>query len=1240
MQESTKVRNPPTFAGFLGLLARRKFRIGVDHHLRLQRLLETIGGQRDLRDLKTLLCPIFATSVKQQTLFYETFDRYFEGLLSAHRIADLPPPTVQRGEAIETGKPSPALTPQYAKPEAKWPYAMAVAVVFVLVGSFAWWRFRPPPVAPAVQQPRNAAPPKAAAPTPQGVTTTLPQPQVTQQSELQHIFRALRWAAVPVPLMLLGFYELRRYRRRKQVVERKPSRKPPYQWQFDLEETAPKLVDSESFYQTARLMRQRQTGERQQLDVEATIAASIRSAGYPTLQYKSQTRLPEYLMLVDSASPRDHEGLWFNLLAQHLEGEGVYLARYFYRQDPRRCWSADGTNRVDLNELNKRHGSHRLLLVGDGDALLDPITGRLLDWTSLFLSWGERALLTPEPPAHWSWREFTLAHCFAVLPATLDGLRTLIDHFDALGVPELRSWRGDEEPRPAPQWDNTAAVFHLRSYLGEPAFRWLCACATYPELQWGLTLRLGSLPFVQEACIAEESLLKLFRLPWFRVGTIPDEWRSVLIGQLDDATQSQVREALVALLEGGLKQPEKLPEDSWAADACRFQLAAQQGWLARTDRKRLRQILESLRDWPPKRLLRDVTVVGLLEGSSRLGLRLPQLHQVVESLAGPPKRLVLASEKAEQARLKAEAERARQQKAEQVTEERDRLATVQQERRAKEVMAVGLLERASSLGLKLAHRLRYVLYPEGFPAFGLRVATRTACAALLTLALAIGLPKRPPTGGKSGEQRLLPAADSQNQEVVVAGLDRRAQHAAADALMKQMSDLMNRGDWYLASSKYDQAITEYQNGLNLDRENSVLKEKLQRAQLMKQVGDLMNRGDSNFASARYDQAIAEYQKGLNLDGENSVLKEKLQQAQLKKQVGDLMNRGDSNFASARYDQAIAEYQRALHLDPENSVLKGNVLQGKIQGARQKQIGALVNQGDSYYQNGNYDQAIDQYNRALALDRNNQALAHKIQQAQYATASEAAHQVLTRGSRGPFSEDEIAQVLKADVPPKRIAEAARQYGISFQVTPETEARLRKAGATDELLAAIRPLSAGPPRVELAGPVLVKSNPPGAQVFLDGELKGTTDDNGEFKLLELRPGAHKIRLTHAGHEDYEQTANLLAGQPANIAVTLKGRPVAPPPVRTFRVTYKHQAGALIIGNGRIEFRTESDGSNSFESPLNEITYGPYYQRSGSAARATLVAFYLRPRDGKDRVFRSDSTSAILQLLQQLESQRQLK
>jgi Flp pilus assembly protein TadD len=643
-------------------------------------------------------------------------------------------------------------------------------------------------------------------------------------------------------------------------------------------------------------MRQRQIGEGGRLDVEATIGASIQSAGYPTLQYKSETRPPEYLILVDLASPRDHEGLWFNLLAQRLQDEGVYVARYFYNHDPRMCWSADGTDRVDLHELKKRHGSHRLLLMGDGDALLGPITGRLLDWASLLLSWQERALLTPEPPAHWSWREFTLADSFPVLPATLDGLLALMDHFDALGSQELRSWRGDEEPGPAPRWEDPAAIFHLRSYLGEVAFRWLCACAIYPELQWGLTLRLGS-AFVQQTRIGEGSLLKLFRLPWFRVGAISDEWRSVLIDQLDDATQVKVREALVTLLEDGLKRQEKLPEDSWAADACRFQLAVQQGWLARSDPRQLRKTLDSLGDWPRKRMLRDVT-------------------------------------------------------------------------------AVGLLERASGLGLKLPYRLRHVLYSEGLPAFGLRTATRAACAVLLTIALA----KLVSSGRKESQLpygRLTVTANVPGAQIAIDG--------QPDCVTPCDLNLPS-GEHLVAGTKPGYSSVEQNVTLAAGQSRSInlqlaglatpSPKSTAVAEVQGRIEELIKEGEANYRQGKYDAAIRAFFEAIELkpgDAEAAVAHRDLGMALARKK---------------EWDEAIRESRKAIALNPNDALAHSELgvalgHKGDCDGTITEERVALSldpNNAISHYNlgvaleaKGDKRSALDEFQRAHELDSGNPAI---------------------------------------------------------------------------------------------------------------------------------------------------------------------------------------------------------------------------------------------------------------------------
>src|SRR6266849_3155855 len=65
------------FGDFLTHLRRQGLEIGVDHYLRLQELLSKASGDFAPQDLKTILCPILATSKAEQEQFHRAFDSYF-----------------------------------------------------------------------------------------------------------------------------------------------------------------------------------------------------------------------------------------------------------------------------------------------------------------------------------------------------------------------------------------------------------------------------------------------------------------------------------------------------------------------------------------------------------------------------------------------------------------------------------------------------------------------------------------------------------------------------------------------------------------------------------------------------------------------------------------------------------------------------------------------------------------------------------------------------------------------------------------------------------------------------------------------------------------------------------------------------------------------------------------------------------------------------------------------------------
>ncbi|HEX7999124.1 MAG TPA: tetratricopeptide repeat protein [Pyrinomonadaceae bacterium] len=656
------------FGELLTHLRQHGFPIGVDHYLRLQELLDKVGASCAPEDLKTMLSPIFATSRSQQEQFYRAFDSYF---------AIFEPATLREAPArikAATTKPTLHVRPKETKPPArqlipagfqkKWLYIVAPVVLLALVLGIVLLQRRrsaetnqntaeptntnaqqpfgntntgappiievPPPVAqPGFEQPAPGVPypptdPGSVQPAmPQAQASPAAQPDAPPPSPgFYQRYRTLIYLlALLVPLVCFLAYEWYRRRRRRLVLERERRRKAPYAWPVKTNALLPKLFDSEQFYTAARLLRRRQVDEFYRLDVEATVSATIASLGFPSFRYKSASKPPEYLALIDRASFRDHQAQVFNELTKALETEGVFIARYFYEADPRVCRDESGEESLHLNELQNRYGNHRLLLFGDGARLIDSLTGKLEMWTALLMNWQDRAVLTPVPALGWSLRERALAQHFVLLPATLDGLQSLVDYFEAAVTPDMRVWAGANANTSAPiDFDRPITIKMLRDYLGKDVFEWLCACAIYPELHWDLTLYLGALPSLGNNLVNDKNLLRLAGLPWFRTGTMPDNLRWLLINELPPEKARAIRTSLIQLLE---KNPP--PKGTVAEENYQLNLVAQR-WLHSRSRQRLRELLDLLRRLPRSVALRDQTLLRHLESAPNppLNFTLPE----------------------------------------------------------------------------------------------------------------------------------------------------------------------------------------------------------------------------------------------------------------------------------------------------------------------------------------------------------------------------------------------------------------------------------------------------------------------------------------------------------------------------------------------------------------------------------------------------------------------------------------
>ena len=378
-----------------------------------------------------------------------------------------------------------------------------------------------------------------------------------------------------LPLLAVTAWLLWRRKRRQLILERRTVRNVDELAGVAITEPEHTLYRGAAFVRARIEARRHQASGEGDLDADATVDATVRQLGWFTPVYKTRLRLPAYLALVDRSGFRDQQASLVDEFLDRLEEGGVTVDRYYFDRDPRMCvttFRGDTTRRA-LRELAGRYPEHRLLLFSDGGGLLDAVTGRPAAWTSLLSAWHQRGLMTPVPAGHWSSRELELARTGCnVLPATPAGLLAFIEQLDEQGsatLPQSPHWRAPfpdiiaahparwlqrDEPRPE---DSDELLRQLRRYLGDDSYRWLCALAVYPELDWYLTLYLGlSLKRDNGAPVLDETtLLDLVRLPWLRRGNLPDWLRLRLIAELSGDDENTVRGLLRELLRARLEAP-------------------------------------------------------------------------------------------------------------------------------------------------------------------------------------------------------------------------------------------------------------------------------------------------------------------------------------------------------------------------------------------------------------------------------------------------------------------------------------------------------------------------------------------------------------------------------------------------------------------------------------------------------------------------------------------------------------
>ena len=396
----------------------------------------------------------------------------------------------------------------------------------------------------------------------------------TQPDEIQPISLSL-WDMLPSlqvgltllsPFLVLLLWQLWWWYRGQLFLAKQSTPALPDIRKLFIKETDDKFFKSVSLARTAQQLRKHISMPANLLDVDATVDKTIQAGGWFTPITGTIKIRPQYLALIDRTTFNDHQTQLINSLINQLVADEVLVTRYYFDTVPRRCYpDLSGFGNLTglkpapftLPELAQHYPDHRLLVFSDGNGLVNPITGKVVNWIEQFSVWSQRVLFTLETPEQWGYREQILDGAnFLILPANEEGLKGLVERINT-GTWQPYPKPSDSFSKEFPEYLQerprrwlehhapdtpvlTELLQQVRNFLGDKAYSWFNACAIYPELRWQLTLYLGE----QLKSLSEERLAKLARLPWFRYGYMPDWLREQLIKELSLPKEHEIRTAL------------------------------------------------------------------------------------------------------------------------------------------------------------------------------------------------------------------------------------------------------------------------------------------------------------------------------------------------------------------------------------------------------------------------------------------------------------------------------------------------------------------------------------------------------------------------------------------------------------------------------------------------------------------------------------------------------------------------
>jgi Putative Zn-dependent protease, contains TPR repeats len=241
--------------------------------------------------------------------------------------------------------------------------------------------------------------------------------------------------------------------------------------------------------------------------------------------------------------------------------------------------------------------------------------------------------------------------------------------------------------------------------------------------------------------------------------------------------------------------------------------------------------------------------------------------------------------------------------------------------------------------------------------------------------------------------------------------------------LASFNEMIKLGDKLLKDERYAEAVMQYESALKVYPNNSAAQAKYQDAKNKKDAYNtkvaefdrLKSKGEEFTLRKRYAEAISYFEQALQLFPNETELSDKIKELQTKKNIADRYDakiaEADALYEDQSYAEAKNAYQEALSVIPNDSYALGmitrvdevmnspeykKILEDKAnqqlaqQRAEQQRLAAeeaerqrkiqvqnLINTGNQQLTDKKYEEAEQTFNQVLALDPNNATATEKL-----------------------------------------------------------------------------------------------------------------------------------------------------------------------------------------------------------------------------------------------------------------------